>query len=337
MGKTAVFVLACLQQLQPVEGQIDTLVLCHTRELAYQICQEFLRFSKYLPEVNVKVFFGGINIKQHYALLASPTECPNIVIGTPGRVLQLVREKKLKLGNLKRFILDECDEMLGSLDMRRDVQAIYRQTPHEKQVMMFSATLSKEVRPVCKKFTVSPVEIYVDDQSKLTLHGLQQYYVKLTEQQKNRKLNDLLDALDFNQVVIFVKGVRRCKELNKLLQECQFPSICMHSQMKQEERLEKYNSFKDYKSRILVSTDIFGRGVDFEHINIVFNYDMPPQADQYLHRVGRSGRFGTKGLAITFVASKEDSAILEQVQERFEVDVPEMPETIDTSTYMGSS
>ena len=138
-------------------------------------------------------------------------------------------------------------------------------------------------------------------------------------------------------VVIFVKGVRRCKELNKLLQECQFPSIAMHSRMPQEERLEKYNSFKDYKSRILVSTDIFGRGVDFEHINIVFNYDMPPQADQYLHRVGRSGRFGTKGLAITFVASKEDSAILEQVQERFEVEISEMPDTIDTSTYMGSS
>ena len=151
MGKTAVFVLATLQQLVPVEGQVDTLVLCHTRELAYQICQEYLRFSKYLPDVKVKVFFGGIPIAQHRKLLE--TETPNIVVGTPGRVLQLLQEKKLRLDGLKRFILDECDQMLEKLDMRKDVQAIFKQTPHEKQVMMFSATLAKEIRPVCRKFT----------------------------------------------------------------------------------------------------------------------------------------------------------------------------------------
>lgn len=331
MGKTAVFVLAVLQQLVP-EDCVDTMVLCHTRELAYQICQEFLRFSKYLPEVKVKVFFGGIAMRQHVQLLE--TETPHVVVGTPGRILQLVKDKKLKLNKLKRFVLDECDQMLESLNMRRDVQEIFKHTPHEKQVMMFSATLSKEMRPVCRKFTQDPVEIYVDDESKLTLHGLQQYYVKLTENQKNRKLNDLLDALDFNQVVIFVNGVRRCKELNKLLQECNFPSTCMYGGMAQEERLERYNKFKEYKSRIMVSTDIFGRGVDFERVNIVFNYDMPEKADQYLHRVGRSGRFGTKGLAVTFVSSKEDSTILEQVQSRFEVEITELPDEIDVSTYM---
>jgi len=334
MGKTAVFVLATLHQLVPVKDQVDTLVLCHTRELAYQICQEFLRFSKYLPEVKVKVFFGGIAVKQHRQLLEG--EMPNVVVGTPGRVLQLAKEKKLKLEHLKRFILDECDQMLEHLDMRRDVQQIFKLTPHEKQVMMFSATLSKEIRPVCKKFTQHPCEIYVDDESKLTLHGLQQYYVKLTEAQKNRKLNDLLDALDFNQVVIFVNGVRRCKELNKLLTECNFPSIAMFGGLTQEERLDRYNKFKEYKSRILVSTDIFGRGVDFERVNIVFNYDMPEKADQYLHRVGRSGRFGTKGLAITFVSSEADAKILEQVQSRFEVQITELPDEIDVSSYMTS-
>jgi len=332
MGKTAVFVLAVLQQLTPVEGQVDALVLCHTRELAYQICQEFLRFSKYLPDVKVKVFFGGIPIRQHKQLLEAET--PHIVVGTPGRVLQLIREKNLKLNHLKRFILDECDQMLEALTMRRDVQAIFRSTPHEKQVMMFSATLSKEIRPVCRKFTQHPCEIYVDDESKLTLHGLKQHYVKLTEAQKNRKLNDLLDALDFNQVVIFVNGVRRCKELHKLLVECNFPAMCIHGDLSQEERLDRYNKFKEYKSRIMISTDLFGRGVDFERVNIVFNYDMPPSADQYLHRVGRSGRFGTKGLAITFVSSKEDSGILEKVQSRFEVEITELPEEIDVSSYM---
>merc|ERR1712086_433668 len=252
--------------------------------------------------------------------------------------LQLVNDKHLKLDHLKRFVLDECDQMIGndSIAMRKDVQAIFRATPHEKQVMMFSATLSKEVRTVCRKFTKDPMEIYVDDESKLTLHGLQQYYVKLTEAQKNRKLNDLLDALDFNQVVIFVSGVRRCKELNKLLQECNFPSICIYGGLAQEDRLERYNKFKEYKSRILVSTDIFGRGVDFERVNIVINYDMPKSADQYLHRVGRSGRFGTKGLGIPFVSSKDDSGILEQVQSRFEVEISELPDQIDVSTYMSA-
>lgn len=285
MGKTAVFVLSVLQQLVPVEGEVDTLVLCHTRELAFQICREFERFSKYLPEVKVAVLFGGTPIKEHKRLLKE--ECPHVIVGTPGRVLALIKEKDLDLSHLKRFVLDECDQMLETLDMRRDVQQIFRSTPHEKQVLMFSATLSKDIRPVCRKFTQEPIEIYVDDESKLTLHGLQQYYVKLAEAQKNRKLNDLLDALDFNQVVIFVNGVRRCMELNKLLVECNFPSMCIYGGLKQQERLERYNKFKDYKSRILVSTDIFGRGVDFERVNIVINYDMPVKADQYLHRVVR--------------------------------------------------
>jgi ATP-dependent RNA helicase UAP56/SUB2 len=226
--------------------------------------------------------------------------------------------------------------MLTSLDMRKDVQDIFKATPHEKQVLMFSATLPKEIRPVCRKFTQNPKEIFIDNESKLTLHGLQQFYIQLKENQKNRKLNDLLDMLEFNQVVIFVSGVKRCKTLNTLLQECNFPSICTYGGLSQEDRLSRYNSFKEGKSRILVSTDVFGRGVDFERVNIVINYDMPPDADQYLHRVGRSGRFGTKGLAITFVSSSEDVAILDQVQSRFDVSVPTMPETIDTSTYMSS-
>jgi len=143
-----------------------------------------------------------------------------------------------------------------------------------------------------------------------------------------------LDALDFNQVVVFVNGIRRCKELHNLLVECNFPSICIHGGLNQRERLERYNQFKEYKSRILVSTDLFGRGVDFERVNIVFNYDMPPSADHYLHRVGRSGRFGTKGLAITFVSSAEDSAVLEKVQARFEVSISPLPDEIDVGSYM---
>ncbi|RWR82739.1 DEAD/DEAH box RNA helicase family protein isoform 1 [Cinnamomum micranthum f. kanehirae] len=334
MGKTAVFVLSTLQQIEPVAGQVAALVLCHTRELAYQICHEFERFSTYLPDIKVAVFYGGVNIKIHKDLLKN--ECPHIVVGTPGRILALARDKDLALKNVRHFILDECDKMLESLDMRRDVQEIFKMTPHDKQVMMFSATLSKEIRPVCKRFMQDPMEIYVDDEAKLTLHGLVQHYIKLSELEKNRKLNDLLDALDFNQVVIFVKSVSRAAELNKLLVECNFPSICIHSGMSQEERLTRYKGFKEGHKRILVATDLVGRGIDIERVNIVINYDMPDSADTYLHRVGRAGRFGTKGLAITFVSSASDSDVLNQVQERFEVDIKELPEQIDTSTYMPS-
>merc|ERR1712063_75341 len=332
MGKTAVFVLATLQQLEPVEGQVSVLVMCHTRELAFQISKEYERFSKFLPNIKVGVFFGGLAIAKDEQVLKN--NCPHIVVGTPGRILALVRTKKLPLKNLKHFVLDECDKMLEQLDMRRDVQEIFRATPHEKQVMMYSATLSKDIRPVCKKFMQDPMEVYIDDEAKLTLHGLQQHYVKLKDSEKNRKLFELLDVLEFNQVVIFVKSVQRCVALAQLLIEQNFPAIAIHRGMTQEERLSRYQQFKDFKKRILVATDLFGRGMDIERVNIVFNYDMPENSDSYLHRVARAGRFGTKGLGITFVSDETDAKTLNEVQDRFEVDISELPDEIDLASYI---
>ncbi|KAG9333512.1 hypothetical protein JZ751_011439 [Albula glossodonta] len=231
-----------------------------------------------------------------------------------------------------------------------------------------------------------PMEIFVDDETKLTLHGLQQYYVKLKDNEKNRKLFDLLDVLEFNQVVIFVKSVQRCVALAQLLVEQNFPAIAIHRGMPQEERLARYQQFKDFQRRILVATNLFGRGMDIERVNIAFNYDMPEDSDTYLHRselqaclssqilrflhnlisqffsfdrfvtlsvslfplnfylstllssdcplffivssssitlsllssVARAGRFGTKGLAITFVSDEGDARTLNDVQDRFE-------------------
>jgi len=218
--------------------------------------------------------------------------------------------------------------------MRRDVQEIFKMTPHEKQVAMFSATLSKELRPVCKKFMQDPMEVYVDDEAKLTLHGLQQYYVKLKENEKNKKLFELLDLLEFNQVVIFVRTVQRCMALNQLLTEQNFPSIAIHRNMMQDERLSRYQQFKDFQKRILVATNLFGRGMDIERVNIVFNYDMPEDSDTYLHRVARAGRFGTKGLAITFVSDENDAKVLNDVQDRFDVNIVELPDEIEVSSYI---
>merc|ERR1712188_132178 len=261
---------------------------------------------------------------------------PAVLIGTPGRVLALCRDKDLKLEKLTQFVIDECDKCLDKLDMRKDIQQIFIETPKKKQVMMFSATMSKEVRGICKKFMSDPHEIRVDQESKLTLHGLLQYFVKLSEKEKNRKLNDLLDALEFNQVVIFVKSVQRAIALDKLLVECSFPSLAIHSGLKQEERIARYKQFKEFQKRIMVCTALFGRGIDIERVNIVINYDMPEDSDTYLHRVGRAGRFGTKGLAVAFVSTDEDQEVLKKTQSRFEVNIGEMPSQIDTTSYLNA-
>jgi ATP-dependent RNA helicase UAP56/SUB2 len=326
--------LACLQQLDASEKVCKVLVVCHTRELAYQIKFEFDRFAKYFSDVKCAVVYGGIPIAKDKEMLKEQT--PHLLIGTPGRVLALCRDKDLKLDKLTHFVLDECDKCLEKLDMRGDIQKIFLETPKKKQVMMFSATMTKEVREVCKKFMTEPHEISIDDESKLTLHGLLQYYAKLEEKEKNRKLNDLLDALEFNQVVIFVKSVQRCIALDKLLVECNFPSISIHSGLNQEDRIARYKQFKDFQKRIMVSTDLFGRGIDIERVNIVINYDMPGDSDSYLHRVGRAGRFGTKGLAISFISGEEDSEVLKKTQERFEVNIADMPATIDTTAYINA-
>jgi len=336
MGKTAVFVLSVLQQLNPenIEGQVHCLGLAHTRELAFQIKNEFDRFCKYVKGVRCSVVYGGTSIQKDYEMLSKPETTPHVLLGTPGRVLALLRSKKFSAEKIAHFVLDECDKCLEKLDMRKDVQDIFLATPRKKQVMMFSATMSRDIREVCKRFMHSPVEVFVDDETKLTLHGLLQYYIKLNESEKNRKLNDLLDQLEFNQVIIFVKSVQRAQALDRLLTECNFPSICIHAGLDQPERITRYQQFKNFEKRIMVATDLFGRGIDIERVNIVINYDMPDNTDSYLHRVGRAGRFGTKGLGITFVSSQEDSEMLNSVQSRFEVSIPEMPATIDASAYI---
>ncbi|EGD93277.1 ATP-dependent RNA helicase sub2 [Trichophyton tonsurans CBS 112818] len=333
--KDSCFCLDHSPQLEPVPGTCSILVMCPTRELAYQIKDEYARFSKYMPDVKTAVFYGGTPIQKDIEILSSKDTHPNIIVGTPGRLNALLRDKKLSLRNIKSFVLDECDKMLDQKDMRADVQEIFRSTPADKQVMMFSATLAQEIRPICKKFMRNPLEVYVDDDTKLTLHGLQQYYIKLSEAEKNRKLNELLDNLEFNQVIIFVKSTVRATELDKLLRECNFPSIAVHSGVSQEERIKRYREFKEFNKRICVATDVFGRGIDIERINLAINYDMPIDADSYLHRVGRAGRFGTKGLSISFVSDEENMQVLKDIEKRFEVALPEYPEEgVDASTYM---
>jgi ATP-dependent RNA helicase UAP56/SUB2 len=194
------------------------------------------------------------------------------------------------------------------------------------------------MKNIGRKFMKNPFELFIDQEGKLTLHGLKQYYVKLDENQKIARLMELLDSLMFNQVIIFVKKLQSAIKLDDLLRSQMFPSVCIYGSLPQEERIKRYNEFKAFKYRIMVSTDIFGRGIDIEKINIVFNFDMPDKADTYLHKVGRAGRFGTKGLAITFTNGQEEEEVklLEEIQKKFEVKIEELPTTIDVSSYMNN-
>ncbi|CAG7854411.1 ATP-dependent RNA helicase SUB2 [Serendipita indica DSM 11827] len=209
-------------------------------------------------------------------------------------------------------------------DMRRDVQEIFRITPHSKQVMMFSATLSKEIRVTCKKFMNNPLEIFIDGESKLTLHDLQQYFLRLEETQKNRKLNDLLDTLDFNQVVIFVKSVGRAVELDKLLRECGFPGTTVHSGLSQEERISRYKEFKNFESvssSRLTSLD----AVSMSNVSTLSSTTILPQTP--------TRTFTVSGELVASVP-KADLDVLEQIQSRFEIAITGMPAELDKTTYM---
>jgi len=334
MGKTAVFVISVIQQ-NPEPKNLECVVLANTRELSMQICKEFNRFIKYLPAIKCCAIFGGVPIEGQIQKLKE--DSPHIVCGTPGRLMDLVDRKALDLTHVKHFVIDECDKVLCEDRIRSQMQRVFLATPKTKQVMMFSATLSTEMRELCKKYMHNPVEFYIDEE-KLTLDGLKQYFFPIAEKDKNRKLIDILDGLDFNQCIVFVSTVQRAQVLDKLLRNINFPSICIHGAMDTQERIQHFTEFKEGKSRVLVSTDLMGRGIDVEFVNVVVNYDMTSEADQYLHRVGRAGRFGTKGLSVSFIATQQDREVLDDVQKRFCVKIPELPDIgeIDPNWYRGA-
>jgi len=335
MGKTAVFVISVIQQ-NPEPKNLETVVLAHTHELAMQICKEFRRFVKHLPGIKCETLCGGTPIEEQAAMLKS--DCPNIVCGTPGRMMDLVKRGLIDLSHVKHFIVDECDKILCEVKIRQQMLEVFKATPKKKQVMMFSATLSPEMRELVKKHMVNPSEFYIDEGEKLTLDGLRQYYFPIMDKDKNKKLIEILDGLEFNQCIIFVSSVVRAQTLDKLLREINFPSICIYGGMDNDKRIAHYNEFKEGRSRVLVSTDLMGRGIDVEYVNVVVNYDMTSEPDQYLHRVGRAGRFGTKGLAVSFICTTKDREVLEEVQKRFSVKIPELPEVadIDPNWYLGA-
>jgi len=334
MGKTAVFVMSTLHTLNLDESTkgVQALIVCHTRELATQIDKEYKRFKKHIkPEVRTHTIVGGVPYKtiKKEALEANP----HIVMGTPGTLVKIINDKVLDFSNLKIFVFDECDQIMESLELRKDAQAIFKMTPVNKQTMMFTATLSESTQGVCKKFLHNPHVILVNEGAKLTLDGLNQYFCTLQEGAKTRKLVNCLDDVQFNQCMIFVKSTKRAAALNTILNKEGFPSTVGFGKMPQQKREKTYAAFKEAKAPIMISTDLFARGIDFERVNFVVNYDMPINEDIYLHRVGRAGRFATKGLTVSFVASEKDREVLTKVREKFSVPLPEAPDHFAESLY----
>lgn len=327
-GKTAVFVLGILQNIKLGAEPFQCLVMCNTRELAYQIKGEFDRLGKYIQGLKVATIYGGMDIEDQQLLLENNP--PHILIGTPGRVLQLVKKNLIKLDNLKYFVIDECDEVLKQYNMRQDVQDIFLKTKPKKQVLMFSATLSDKNKETCEKFLKKNYHlIRIDEQRKLTLVGLKQYFIDIKEEVKIKTLTNLLYEVNYNQAIVFVKRVDRAKQLHKILEKLGLQTLTIHSDMTQEKRIEQYKHFKEGKKRILISTNLMARGIDIDKINLVVNFDAPENSDDYLHRVGRAGRFNTKGIAITFVTTDEDKTILKEIQDRFEVKIEEWSKSGD--------
>ncbi|CCH59736.1 hypothetical protein TBLA_0B09205 [Henningerozyma blattae CBS 6284] len=322
-GKTAIFILSTLQNINLIRGEVSCAVLCHSRELAYQVNEEYKKFSKYMVDLITVASIGGTSIKNDGGVFKNKKKCPNIVVTTPGRLLVLVKNKIVDPTQLKTIVIDECDKVLSEEKMRNAFDEVFKLTLNEKQMMMFSATLSNEAKEICQKYTQNPLQIYIANEKKLILPRLKQYFFKVEEKRKTQKLTEILDDVNFNQVIIFVKSPKNAKLLATILNELNFTAITINGYTKTNLRLQNYKDFKENEVKILVTTDMFGRGLDFKRVNLAINYDLPISIDTFLHRVGRTGRFGSKGLAISFISNKKDEEMIENIQQRFDIRLQE--------------
>ena len=330
MGKTAVFVISILNQDCCQEDYTSAIVVCHTREMVLQVQKEFKRMKKRLDatkKIRIGAFVGGID--ENVDIQNIRKKMPNIVIATPGRLLALVKRQAIKLDKLQTFVIDECDKILSS-KLNVEVAQVLERIPKDAQVqkMMFSATISEDNKKICRGMLNNPFEVFIDDGEKLFLHGLHLFYKKLNDNEKKQVLQNIISDIDYNKVMIFVDGLDRCRAVKRLLSSVGETVGMIYGKMDQRKREYEYDRFKKGETRVLISTDLCGRGIDIAEVNVVVNFDMPKESDQFLHRVGRAGRFGTKGIAISFVDTESDENVFADVKKRFVVDMAELPEKL---------
>lgn len=318
-GKTCVFCLGALQVVNPAERDPQVIMLAPTRELAEQSQKVCLALGSYV-NTQVHCCIGGKKLSDDIRALEAGV---HIVSGTPGRVYHMIVDRHLSTRQVRMLVLDEADEMLNR-GFKEQVYNIYRCLPPSTQVVLVSATLPHDILEMTRKFMTDPFRVLVK-RDELTLEGIKQFFVAVErEQWKFDTLTDLYDTLTITQAVIFCNTRAKVEWLAQKMQEANFTVCRMHGDMPQNERDEIMGQFREGKSRVLIATDIWGRGLDVQQVSLVINYDLPNNRELYIHRIGRSGRFGRKGVAINFVKS-DDIRILRDIEQYYSTQIDEMP------------
>lgn len=299
-GKTATFVISILQRIDTTKLTCQALILAPTRELAQQIRKVVLSLGDYL-NVKCHACIGGTNIRQDMQFLDSGV---HVLVGTPGRVYDMIERRSFDTRDVQMFVLDEADEML-SRGFKDQIYQVFRALDKNVQVILLSATMPPEVFDVTKRFMPDPITILVKKEE-LTLEGITQCYLVVpTDESKFVALIDLYRVLTVSQAVIFCNTRKRVLWLSQQLKEKDHTVSCMHGDMTQKEREKILEEFRSGSSRVLITTDLLARGIDVQQISLVINYDLPMNTENYIHRIGRSGRFGRKGYAINLVTEVE--------------------------------
>ncbi|CAH8441735.1 unnamed protein product [Schistosoma rodhaini] len=321
-GKTATFAISILQRIDVSSNTCQALVLVPTRELARQIQTVVQRIGSYLC-VKCYTCIGGTRTSQDMACLQ---QGQHVVVGTPGRVFDMMNRNTLATANIKIFVLDEADQMLDR-GFEPQIKEIYRFLPETAQIMLLSATMPKSILSIARSIMHDPVQILIKKEE-LTLDGIKQFYINVSkEDYKLETLMDLYGIMNLSQVVIFVNSVNKSTHICNELKLKKFQVSCIHSDMDQEKRDAVMEEFRSGRSRILLSTDILARGIDVQQVSLVVNYDLPSNRETYIHRIGRGGRFGRKGTAINFITESEVEA-LSDLQQYFNTEILEMPDDI---------
>lgn len=321
-GKTATFSISALQRVESSLRETQVLILSPTRELAQQIQRVILSIGSSMS-VDCHCCIGGKSIGEDIRKLDSGIQ---IVSGTPGRVYDMIRRQNLRTREIKMLILDEADEMLNK-GFKDQIYDIYRYLPRTTQVILVSATLPRDVLEMTKKFMTEPVRILVK-RDELTLDGIRQFFIAVEKEEwKFDTLCDLYDSLVITQAVIFCNTRTKVDELSKKMIEANFTVVSMHGEMPQDEREEIMKLFRSGESRVLITTDVWARGIDVSQVSLVINYDLPTNRENYIHRIGRSGRFGKKGVAINFVKN-EELTILREIEQHYATQIDEMPMSV---------
>lgn len=311
-GKTAAFSIPAIEKIDPAGGRkTQVLILCPTRELAVQACDEIRKFAKYKPFLKVVPIYGGQPIERQFTALRGSAQ---IVVGTPGRVMDHMRRGTLKLDNLHMIILDEADEML-SMGFREDIETILKDVPQERQTILFSATMSPEIMRITKQYQTEP-ELIKITREQLTVPNIEQTYYEVPVGKKTEVLSRLLDVYNPSRSIVFCNTKKQVDELVEELHARGYQARGLHGDMKQGERAQIMNGFRRGFIDILVATDVAARGIDVDDIAAVFNYDIPQDVEYYVHRIGRTGRIGKEGRAFTFVTGRRQIYELRDI-ERF--------------------